>query len=134
MVSEHLYSFTPFKINVSSIIIVFPCLDSFVPKLMQSYMDDLKFYALFLTNPWNEVKEWVSFLYSQQEEWKQNRSSLQFKNQNICRYCGCNLVSFPESEENIVSDNRHRFGINRCPKPLPVITPCKCLSSGSTHK
>lgn len=48
--------------------------------------------------------------------------SSKMKTYNICHYCGCNLVSFPECEENMVSDNRHCFGVNSCPKPLPVIS------------
>lgn len=37
-------------------------------------------------------------------------------------YCRWNLVSYPQCEENMVSDNRHCFGINSCPNPLPAIS------------
>lgn len=48
--------------------------------------------------------------------------SSKLKSYNIGHYYGCNSVSFPEWEDNMVSDNRHCFGINSCPKPIPVIS------------
>lgn len=124
LVSEHPYSFTPLQIHVSAIVRVFPCLDSFVPKLMYfpGWFEILCHVSHQIPGMKQNRRSAFYIANMKNGNRKPHLYSSKMKSYNICHYCGGNLVSFPECEENVVSNNRHCFGINSCPKPLPVIS------------